>query len=412
MSYTASSQGAQTNCASVFMATLDTILLAAGFTAVETWPRVAVRLVSTANVATLSGLLVVDSVTTVDGDRVLLAAQTTASQNGIWVAHAGAWTRATDADGSGEIYTGLHVSITAGAVSANRVYSVSATGATPWVPGTSSSTWGITLAYGLPSLPAANIYKSPAASNSFGSDWYLSVYRTGDTAASVSFAVGEVWDTGTEKFRNYAPASNTAPVAVTFAVNDATGQPPYSVTMRQIPVTLSASGFQYWISANPNRLVLVTRVASTAYAVYAGLYDDLLTTTLSPFPLMVSNLTLNNVTGTGTGSASREPNTTANNSGNFGINVYYPVGLTSNIAAGIYAATFVPGRPLIYSSRITASIQQGSSAIGARGLLKDMMYQFITGAVEGDTLAVTDAAAVTKTYTNVYASAYWVDQGV
>jgi hypothetical protein len=51
-----------------------------------------VRIVLTAN-DTLSGLAVRDTVTPVDGDRVLAVAQTTASQNGPWIAHSGAWTR-------------------------------------------------------------------------------------------------------------------------------------------------------------------------------------------------------------------------------------------------------------------------------------------------------------------------------
>jgi hypothetical protein len=58
-------------------------------------PKGSVRLVSTGNVA-ITGLLTIDSVTLVAGDRVLLTAQTTTTQNGMWVAAAGAWTRPTD----------------------------------------------------------------------------------------------------------------------------------------------------------------------------------------------------------------------------------------------------------------------------------------------------------------------------
>jgi hypothetical protein len=47
-------------------------------------------------VASLSGLLVIDGYQTVAGDRVLLTAQSTASQNGVWVAASGAWTRPAD----------------------------------------------------------------------------------------------------------------------------------------------------------------------------------------------------------------------------------------------------------------------------------------------------------------------------
>ncbi|MCF8197353.1 MAG: hypothetical protein K9J42_01205, partial [Sulfuritalea sp.] len=53
-----------------------------------------VRTVATSNL-TLSGLQTVNSVALASGDRVLLSAQTTASQNGVYTASAGGWTRAT-----------------------------------------------------------------------------------------------------------------------------------------------------------------------------------------------------------------------------------------------------------------------------------------------------------------------------
>ena len=56
----------------------------------------ACRVVAAGNVATLSGLLTIDGVTLAVGDRVLLTNQATASQNGPWLAAAGAWTRPTD----------------------------------------------------------------------------------------------------------------------------------------------------------------------------------------------------------------------------------------------------------------------------------------------------------------------------
>jgi hypothetical protein len=59
------------------------------------------RVASTANVnIATGGLIAVDGVTVVAGDRVLLKNQTTAGQNGIYVAAAGAWLRSTDANTS------------------------------------------------------------------------------------------------------------------------------------------------------------------------------------------------------------------------------------------------------------------------------------------------------------------------
>jgi hypothetical protein len=53
------------------------------------------RLVATTNIA-LSGLAAIDGIVPIAGDRILVTGQTTASQNGPYVAAAGAWARAAD----------------------------------------------------------------------------------------------------------------------------------------------------------------------------------------------------------------------------------------------------------------------------------------------------------------------------
>ena len=68
--------------------------------------KASVRVISATNVA-LSGLLTIDGVTLVANDRVALVGQTTASQNGIYVAASGAWTRSVDADGNSEVTPGM-----------------------------------------------------------------------------------------------------------------------------------------------------------------------------------------------------------------------------------------------------------------------------------------------------------------
>lgn len=59
-------------------------------------PKQSVVAASTANVAALTGTMTIDGIALVAGDRVLLKDQTTASQNGVYVVAAGAWTRAVD----------------------------------------------------------------------------------------------------------------------------------------------------------------------------------------------------------------------------------------------------------------------------------------------------------------------------
>lgn len=55
------------------------------------------------NFGTMSGLIPIDGVTPNAGDRILLTAQSTPANNGIWLANAGAWTRALDADAGNEL---------------------------------------------------------------------------------------------------------------------------------------------------------------------------------------------------------------------------------------------------------------------------------------------------------------------
>lgn len=79
-------------------------------------PKGSVRVASTANIASLSGLLTIDGVTVSAGDRVLVKDQSTASANGIYVAASGAWSRATDADTSAEVTSGMYVWVEEGTV--------------------------------------------------------------------------------------------------------------------------------------------------------------------------------------------------------------------------------------------------------------------------------------------------------
>ena len=77
-----------------------------------------VRAVSTSNI-TLSGTQTIDGVAVIAGNRVLVAGQTTGSQNGIYIVAAGAWTRATDSDGAGEVTANMAVFVEEGTVNAD-----------------------------------------------------------------------------------------------------------------------------------------------------------------------------------------------------------------------------------------------------------------------------------------------------
>lgn len=72
------------------------------------------RLKTTGNHA-LSGLTSIDGVTPVEGDRILVASQTDATENGIYNAASTAWSRAKDFDGTRDAVGGTQLSITSGA---------------------------------------------------------------------------------------------------------------------------------------------------------------------------------------------------------------------------------------------------------------------------------------------------------
>jgi phage-related tail fiber protein len=56
------------------------------------------------------------------GDRILVKNEATPSQNGLYVASAGAWSRAADADGAGEITAGLQVTVEEGVTLADSTW--------------------------------------------------------------------------------------------------------------------------------------------------------------------------------------------------------------------------------------------------------------------------------------------------
>ena len=77
-----------------------------------------VRAATTANI-TLSGAQTIDGVSVIAGDRVLVKDQSTASTNGIYVAAASTWSRATDADVDAEVHAGMFTFVEEGTANAD-----------------------------------------------------------------------------------------------------------------------------------------------------------------------------------------------------------------------------------------------------------------------------------------------------
>ena len=74
---------------------------------------------ATTGAITTSGTQQIDGVTLGAGDRVLVKNQSAQAQNGIWVVAAGAWARATDADTTADVTSGLFVFVEQGTANAD-----------------------------------------------------------------------------------------------------------------------------------------------------------------------------------------------------------------------------------------------------------------------------------------------------
>ena len=144
-------------------------------------PKQAVKCGTTANI-TLSGLQTIDTYTTLSGDRVLVKNQSTSSENGIYIAASGAWTRATDMDVWSEV-PGSYTVILNGSANLDTgwVCTASDTGtigvtAMPWVQFSGTNTYyagtGLTLSSNTFSITntgvTANSYGSASQSLSLG----------------------------------------------------------------------------------------------------------------------------------------------------------------------------------------------------------------------------------------------------
>lgn len=101
--------------------------------------KVPCRACSTSNI-TLSGEQTIDGVAIVTDDRVLVTAQTSSVDNGIYVADTGAWVRASDMDGTYDIVTGTLIKVNSGTANSGFWY-VTTTG-TP-VIGTDAVDFGM-----------------------------------------------------------------------------------------------------------------------------------------------------------------------------------------------------------------------------------------------------------------------------
>lgn len=252
----------------------------------------------------------------------------------------------------------------------------------------------------------ANVYKSPAASNSFGQDWYLATYRTA-TTSSVSLTVFESWDATNKRAIRYVPStSNLTPAATTYAVNDASGLL-LSGAITRPSVGVNTSTIYYWyIHANMDRVVAGSSVSN---AVYAGLADSVIPG--DPFPLVVLTTQSSTSSQTTLGGVTREPFQTSATTYNFFVQLYGAAGNSASSTSiyGLSEAGTPPAGNSLYTgfpvlSRCAIHSGRLLNSTGWRFVLKDF-YIGAGGTAAGDTMTFT-IGATTYTYVRPHQSAW------
>jgi len=143
-----------------------------------TWKN-AVKAATTANI-TLSGTQTIDGIALVANDRVLVKNQSTATQNGIYTVAAGAWSRATDANLSAEIW-GSAVYVQSGGTANGGTQWANSNTTSP-VIGTDNITFG--------QVAGSGVYTNGSGLSLTGNVFSLNTTLTGLTSVSSTSFVG------------------------------------------------------------------------------------------------------------------------------------------------------------------------------------------------------------------------------
>jgi hypothetical protein len=160
------------------------------------------RVATTQNI-TLAGAapLVVDDVTLSVGDRVLVRAQNTASQNGIYrvnvagTGNNGSWGRALDADTATKLSPGTSLSIEEGTTQAGKLYRMTSTN--PITLGSTAITWTDVSGGGGGSAGGNNGQIQYNDTNTFGGATYLWYNETTGTITANGGVASSTTSTGT-----------------------------------------------------------------------------------------------------------------------------------------------------------------------------------------------------------------------
>lgn len=176
------------------------------------------------------GLLTIDGVTVADGDRVLVRVQTDTTENGIYVASTGAWSRAEDADTGEELKPYTAVFVRQGTAHGGHKYVLQAddaivvdTDAQTWVHESAASTDASDIAADQTDFDVITGANVQAALDSIDDELvtlstvYTSTSTTLTSGAAVNFShnLGSRWLSGIKVYESSTGEEITHTVTVT-----------------------------------------------------------------------------------------------------------------------------------------------------------------------------------------------------
>lgn len=252
----------------------------------------------------------------------------------------------------------------------------------------------------------ANIYKSPAANNSGGYDWYF-IARRSSTTSSPVFTVCEVWDDVNKQIDNFPPNLTNSGVDS----DNTTANAPVSWTSNtaiwfNMPLNINPADAAQYIAFNVNadRIILMPFNPSSGYSniMYYGIYDPLIPTS-NPC-LIVTRLYVNSPD---SGAVTREywpasalPRPSVSNSYQFRIrfNSTLPF-FTGREFSSLWPYDLTGTTYQIYRIGFNSQYAQNAGRTITMGLLKDIIGSRAneSGTLPGNTLSY-DIAGTTYEY--------------
>lgn len=236
-----------------------------------------------------------------------------------------------------------------------------------------------------------DVYRSPAASNVYGVDWYLILAEMANAAGTTRYlftTVAEEWDDATKTATRYCPAAS----GLTPAADGSVGAAGATLTMANVRYNAGLAG----ANADGHTLGIWSEGANAVIIgnVYAGLLERFQTIALDPVPLIVMSVDNGSTAqSTAYGSSTREPGQAAAHTYNFSVQM--STDLTVNRLYRQTANLEVYSQRQIFSPAACRSSRNVTDSI--RGILRGVRIGTVAPA-QGDTMTETLPDGTTRTY--------------